>query len=106
MVPCRPPSPTDRYLWFQFAVGSHTSKLICESDDGLATPATLQNPGTFVIGAGAPGGVNEPPALSDALRREMLPSIPDPSPNEFCSTVVLQFSSRASATPPSKPARK
>src|SRR5215469_8077129 len=60
MSPANPPLPAPQSRPFQSAAGNQTSKLMSESLDGLATPATRQN--AFRSGSASPSGVLKAPA--------------------------------------------
>src|SRR5437879_203766 len=66
MEPAKPPLAVPSSLPFQFAVGIQTSRLMCESDDGVATAATRQNAGTSVPPPRPPAGLNGPAGTSVA----------------------------------------
>src|SRR5262247_3127508 len=60
MVPAQPPLPTAWYLPFHPALGSQTSILMSESDEGVSVAATRQYAGS--ISGGAPAGAPPRPA--------------------------------------------
>src|SRR6266404_1784191 len=64
MLPASPPFPICSNFPFHCAAGSHTSKVICESEVGLISPRTRQKAGTSTAGAGIPGGSAKGPAAT------------------------------------------
>jgi hypothetical protein len=61
ITPAQPPFPIAENFWFHFSNGSQVSKTTSDVLVGLMTPVTRQKSGSPVMGARAPGGVNEPP---------------------------------------------
>jgi hypothetical protein len=71
MEPAQPPFPTAWSFPFHPDVGSHTSILMSESDDGVSVPAIRQKEGRRLNGGAAvpvlPGGVNPPAGTGWAM---------------------------------------
>src|SRR5262249_53584931 len=65
MTPAKPPLPKPSKRPFQPEAGSHASKRISESEEGLIVPATLQKAGRFGIGR-PPGGGKDPAGTASA----------------------------------------
>src|SRR5947207_3571897 len=80
MVPAQPPLPTASNFPFQSAIGSQTSILMSESDEGVSVAATRQKVGTWLkcgVAPPVPGRAKDPAGTTWARVIEVFGSAKD-----------------------------